>query len=161
MILQIVGGSMASLAVVFGIVWLATRNSSSSSHSSADASRGTTAVSVVPNAAPGSLDVIPPERAGSYFEKNCTVEFTVRKTGRATTAVRFFLNSKTDLSAPDNFTVTFTGEVFDQFRMKGMTELDSYFISKTIRVSGKVTKYAGRMQMEIRDANQIQFVGSR
>jgi hypothetical protein len=159
MIAQIVGGSVASLAVIFGIVWFATRGSTDSNQE-ASVGGGGPVRTQTPTAA-GNPIAIPPELASQYFERNVVVEFTVRKTGRATTTTRFFLNSKGDLSAVDNFTVTFTGEVFDQLRARGMVDLDDYFLSKTVRVTGMVTKYGGRFQIQISDANQLQFVSKR
>lgn len=164
MIAAIVGGSFLSLALIFGIVWAFTRKSESKPSDTPSpfaVAPSPGAANSPPSAAAMAAGVIPPEKAGEFFEKRATVEMKVVKTGRATTTARFFLNSRTDLSAQDNFTVTFTAEVFDQLKAKGMSDLDSFFLSQTIRVTGTVTRYAGRLQIQVQDVNQIAFVPPR
>jgi serine/threonine protein kinase len=161
MIAAIVGGSVLSLSIIFGLVWAFTRKSDLHD-STYPPPVGTQTPSYPPSPATATAPgVIRPENAENYFEKQVTVEMKVAKTGRANTTARFFLNSKTDLSAMDNLTITFTADVFDQFKARGMTDLDSYFLSKTIRVTGTVSRYSGRYQIQVHDANQITFVSPR
>jgi eukaryotic-like serine/threonine-protein kinase len=104
--------------------------------------------------------IVPVERVDQYIDQKCTVEMTVRYVGKATTAERYFLNAKEDYRAQDNFTVTFTKGVIDQLKAHGITDVKAYYTNKTVHVTGTVTKYNNRPQIEIESADQIQVVGS-
>jgi hypothetical protein len=147
--------------MIFGLIWAFTRKPDSDHATPPPVATQSPNFSSSPAATVTAPGVIRPENAENYFDKQVTVEMKVVKTGRANTTARFFLNSKVDLSAMDNLTITFTAEVFDQLRARGMTDLDSYFLSKTIRVTGTVSRYGGRYQIQVHDANQIAFVSPR
>ena len=103
---------------------------------------------------------IRPEAAGQHFGERVIVEFQVKYVGKASTAERYFLNSMRDYRDQSNFTVTFAGAVLNQLKEKGITNVPGHFENKTIRVTGTVTQYSGRPQIEPEDLNQIEMVGS-
>jgi serine/threonine protein kinase len=151
-ILAVAGGGGAAL-VVLGIVlaWLIVGRKS---HSSEHVDHG---LPVPPVTAPAPTAPIPPEQAETHYNQQRTVEMTVMTTGKAVTAERYFLNSK-DRGAPGNFTVTFTRSVFEQLGVKSVADLDAKFKNKRIRVTGTITKYNERPQIEVSTAKQIEIV---
>jgi serine/threonine protein kinase len=108
---------------------------------------------------PAPSSPIRPEDAAKYYEQKVTVEMTVASVGKATSADLFFLNSKVNYRAEDNFNVTFDKKVLDAFAAKGITSKDG-FLNKRIRVNGKVTRYQNKPQIVVENPDQIQFVGS-
>jgi len=104
--------------------------------------------------------VVPPEKAAQYLHQRCTVEMKVMYVGKATTTDRYFLNSKVTFRDNDNFTITFTKAVIDQLKARGVTDISAHFERRTIRVSGTVTEFQTRPQIEIDDLDRIHFVDS-
>jgi serine/threonine protein kinase len=101
--------------------------------------------------------VIQSDQAGKYIGQRCTVEMHVARAAKATTAERYFLNSKQDYRAPDNFTVTFTKAVLTQLAPKGIPN-EKALETKTIRVTGVIVMYNNAPQIEVSSADQIQVV---
>jgi hypothetical protein len=163
MLLAGVGGAVVVVGLGGALLWaLSGRGDASSGIRPVDAKPPPpeTARKVEPPTLPNNLTVavIPPEKAGEYLQERCTVEMTVRYVGKATTADRWFLNSKEDYRDRTNFTVTFTKPVLDALKARGVDNVSSYFTSRTIRVTGTITEYGNRAQMEIENADQIQVV---
>ena len=84
---------------------------------------------------------------------------TVASVGKAATTDLYFLNSKVNYRAEDNFSVTFEKRVLDQFAAKGIAGKDG-FVNKTIRVTGKITKYQNKPQIVVEKPDQIQITGN-
>src|SRR5205823_1698651 len=98
------------------------------------------------------------DQAKDHLGEYCLVEMTVKRIGKSQT--RYFLNHMEEYKDPRCFTVTFEKPVFDQLQARGMIEVESYFLNKTIKVRGTVTKYKNptgvvSIQIDVDDANQI------
>jgi hypothetical protein len=96
-------------------------------------------------------------QAGKHLTKRVTVEMTVKRVGKDRSGQRFFLNSKQQINAADNFVVTFNKQVMDQFAAKGIPSVDA-FANKVLRVTGTVTEYQNRAQIEVYSPDQIQLI---
>jgi eukaryotic-like serine/threonine-protein kinase len=145
-------GAGSVLAVVAGalLVWSLTRTKH------AGAGPGTRQAPVASHPA-GAPVVIRPEAAAQYTGQRCVVEFQVQGVGKANTADRYFLNSLKDYRDRGNFTVTFTRNVIDELRAAGVADVNSYFDGKTIRVTGTITQFSGRPQIEVDQLSQIEI----
>jgi serine/threonine protein kinase len=157
MILQIVGGSLASLAVIFGLVWAFTGKSESTPSDNLPSSSLPTS-QTSPRQATGAKYILA-DQAKDHLGQYCVVELVVRKTGDNGSG-RYFLNSLEDYRSPSCFTVTFVTPVFDELKRRGMRDLNSYFLSRTIRVTGTVTKYTNKdgtvsVQIDVKSVDQI------
>jgi hypothetical protein len=108
---------------------------------------------------PGS--VITPDQAAKYVGQRCTIELTVQNFSKATRSDRYYLNTKANYRDEDNFTVTFTKPVFDQLRVRNVMDPKLYFEQRTIRVTGVVTEFNGRLQIEIDDLSQIELIDTK
>jgi eukaryotic-like serine/threonine-protein kinase len=102
--------------------------------------------------------IIQADQAAKYVGRRATVEMKVMRSAKATTSERYFLNSKVDYRAADNFTVTFTKATLDQLTSKGIAN-ERALESRTIRVSGLIVLYNNLPQIEVSSADQIQIVG--
>ena len=177
-IAMIAGGSAISLGLIFGIVYALVGKRDDRALSAAPSAGPYV---VVPQAAPqlppaapsATLSAQPPrsgsnkvarpiraEEAKNHLGEYCLVEMTVRRTGK-NQSTRFFLNSMEDFRDPNCFTVTFERPVFEQLKARGLTDLDSFFLNRTIKVRGTITKYINprdqskSIQIEVEDASQI------
>jgi DNA/RNA endonuclease YhcR with UshA esterase domain len=119
---------------------------------------------VKPNKAPaaGASGVVTAEKAGQFLNQRITVEMAIRSVGKATTTERYYLNSKASYRDNDNFAITFTRPVIDQLKAQGISDLsgiEAHFKGRTIRVTGMVSEYQSRAQVDITSLDQIQIVG--
>jgi DNA/RNA endonuclease YhcR with UshA esterase domain len=69
----------------------------------------------------------------------------------------YFLNSKVNYRAEDNFNVTFDKRVLDLLKTKGITSKED-FVNRTVRVTGKITIYLNKPQIVVDSPDQIQIV---
>jgi hypothetical protein len=104
--------------------------------------------------------VIPADQAAQHINQRCTVEMVVVRAAKATTTERYFLNSKQDYRAADNFTVTFTKAILDQLRPKGIAN-EKALENKTIRITGVIILYNNLPQIEVSSGDQIQVVSQK
>jgi hypothetical protein len=153
----IAGGSIASLALIFTIVWAATRKSDAKPQ---NLPMGAAPPAVTTRPAPTKIATpINADQAKDHLGEYCLVEMTVKRIGKSQT--RYFLNHMEEYKDPRCFTVTFEKAVYDQLQARGMLDVESYFLGKTIRVRGNVTKYKNprdgvvSIQIDVDDANQI------
>ncbi|HEY1381239.1 MAG TPA: protein kinase, partial [Gemmataceae bacterium] len=123
------------------------------------ASRGTAPppVAVQPKPVPAGA-VIPPDQAANYVNQKVTIEMTVLSVGKATSTELYFLNSKANYRAEDNFSVTLDKRVLGQLGAANDQELKAKLKDKTVRVTGVITKYQNRPQIVVDNADQIQVV---
>jgi serine/threonine protein kinase len=159
MIAMIAGGSVASLALIFTIVWAASRKPESKPQ---NLPIGGVTSTPPPTVAPrsGSTRVATPitaDQAKDHLGEFCLVEMTVKRIGHSQT--RYFLNHMEEYKDPRCFTVTFEKPVFDQLAARGIN-VDS-LTNKVIRVRGTVTKFKNprdgvvSVQIDVDDASQI------
>jgi serine/threonine protein kinase len=114
---------------------------------------------VEPKSSPAPSTPIKPEDAAKYYDQKATVEMRIMHVGKASKTERYFLNSKSDYNASDNFTVTFTKSVLDQLAARGISNHEA-LANKTVRVTGTIIKYNGKPEIDVTSADQIQIVGS-
>ena len=101
--------------------------------------------------------VIPANQAAQHINQRCTVEMVVVRAAKSPSTERYFLNSKQDYRAADNFTVTFTKSVLDQLRPKGIAN-EKALENKTIRITGVIILYNNLPEIDVGSADQIQIV---
>lgn len=154
-ILAIAGGGGAVVVLGFVIAWALFRKPHASYQidTTPTTPRASAAVKV-----PAPVATITPERAASFLNKPVVLEMSVQSVGKASTAERYFLNSTSNRSSPDNFTVTFTRGVLNQLGAQGLDELRAKFQNKKVRVTAMITKYDDKPQIEVISAEQIQIV---
>jgi serine/threonine protein kinase len=149
------GGAGLLFAGIF-VAWLLKRPAHT-----VETTPSTSAPEVVkePTQLPPTNKPIPAGQAAKHYNQTVTVDMTVASVGKAANAERFFLNSKQDRAAADNFTVTFTKAVLDQLGLKSVAELDAKYRGRKIRVTGTITKYNEKPQIDVGAASQIKIVG--
>jgi len=157
-------GSVVGVAVVALLVWSIFRSKPSAVPSAPSVAKSqqkaaTPTPSPTP-AAQGASIAIRPEDAAQHVGKRVIVEFQVKYVGKASTAERYFLNSLRDYRDQSNFTVTFTDKVLNQLKANGVTNVVQHFENKSVRVTGSISAYMGRSQIELEDLSQIEIVGS-
>jgi hypothetical protein len=87
------------------------------------------------------LKTIKPEEAKDYVDQEVIVEFNVVSSKEIGSGM-CFLNSLADFNDPAAFTTVISSSCVSKFKEDPKTNNpESYFKSKTIRVSGKVLKY--------------------
>jgi DNA/RNA endonuclease YhcR with UshA esterase domain len=101
-----------------------------------------------------------PAEAAKKVNEKVTLEMTVNATGAPRSgATRVFLNSAANFRDPDNFTVVLDmRKVAEALKAAGVADPQSYYRGKTVRVTGTVTLYNDRPQIEVTDAGQISVV---
>jgi serine/threonine protein kinase/DNA/RNA endonuclease YhcR with UshA esterase domain len=158
MIFAAAAGGAGLLFVGIFIAWLLKRPAH---HVDTTVQAPSAPAAVQPKQLPPPSSPIRPEQAASYLDRRVTVEMTVQNVGKATTTDLYFLNSKANYRAADNFSVTFAKPVLDQMGAKGITNLDQLkkaFENKAVRVTGIVTIYQSKPQIVVENADQIQIV---
>jgi serine/threonine protein kinase len=111
-------------------------------------------------AALGPAIPIRAEEAAQHIGKRVIIEYQVKYVGKASTAERYFLNSMKDYRDQSNFNITFTDKVLNQLKAQGVTNVAQHFENKSIRVTGTVSQYQGRAQIELDDLTQVEMLGS-
>jgi hypothetical protein len=97
---------------------------------------------------------IRPEDARNWIDKECVVEMTVRSTKAFDWAVLLNSKDKDHYADADNLRIAILADSAGQeFREQGITNLESHFFRRVIRVSGKVEektdKRTGKKYLEI------------
>jgi serine/threonine protein kinase len=155
-------GSVVGIAVVALLVWSIFRSKPAAVPSAPSVVQQQPRV-VTPTptpAAQGAPIKIRPEEAGQHLTERAIIEYQVKYVGKASTAERYFLNSLKDYRDQSNFNVTFTEKVVNQLKAKGVTNVPQYFENKSIRVTGTISAYLNRPQIEVDDLSQIEILGS-
>jgi acetyl esterase/lipase len=99
-----------------------------------------------------------PAEAAKKVNEEVTVEFEVRSTGGERNR---YLNSASDFSAANNFTVYIPQAAMPKFAEAKIPNPDEHFYGKTIQVTGKVGQAQGKPRMTITDPAQITIVESK
>ena len=69
-----------------------------------------------------------------------------------------YLNSEKDYRSDDNFTIFIPGAVLEKFKDAQIEDPAAYYLSKTIRVTGKVVLADEKPQIKIAGPDQINVV---
>jgi hypothetical protein len=155
----IIGAAVGGAGLLFVGIFIAWLIKRPSHHDGGPNRPAATQVAEVPSKQlPAPNRPIRPEEAGNYYNQQVTVEMTVMSAGKSPTTDLYFLNSKVNYRAEDNFSLTLEKRVLDQFAAKGISGKDG-FVNKKIRVTGKVTKYQNKPQIVVERPDQIQTVG--
>jgi len=97
-----------------------------------------------------------PAEAAKKVNEKCTVEMQVKNVGKGKGV--YFLNSKKDFKAADNFTVFINNVGVARLREAKIDDPITYYKDKTIRVTGVVKLYRERPELVVEKADQIQVV---
>ena len=100
-----------------------------------------------------------PEAAAKKVNEQCTVEMEVKSTGKGEGV--FFLNSKEDYRAPDNFTVFINKQGVEKLKEAKIEDPAAHYKNKTIRVTGTVKLYRNKPEIVVEKPDQIQVVGGQ
>jgi alkaline phosphatase D len=90
------------------------------------------------------------------LKKEVTLEMTIVATGETKKGDLMFLNSSSDRTAEDNFTV-----VLDKQAQAAIKMSRAQFEGKTIRVVGTLSLFSGRPQIIVSDADKIRVLESK
>lgn len=86
--------------------------------------------------------------AVNHAGKTVTVQFKVQATGSS--GARFFLNSEANFRDDKNFTVVIDRNMLDQLAAaKKIEDPKSYFLGKTLKVTGKVEIFQNKAQIKL------------
>jgi DNA/RNA endonuclease YhcR with UshA esterase domain len=97
-----------------------------------------------------------PEAAAKKINEKCTVEMEVKSTGKGEGV--YFLNSKEDYKAQDNFTVFINKEGVAKLKEAKIEDPAAHYKKKTIRVTGTVKLYRDKPEIVVEKADQIRVV---
>lgn len=115
--------------------------------------------SAVARAADEKGNVIKPEEAKDNVGKEVIVEFVVVGGRLLEDKGLCFLNSSSDRDDPDGFTVVIKKAALSKYKDDAKIDDPSeHFSQKKIRVSGKVTKYKEKAQIEVTSPSQIKLI---
>jgi acetyl esterase/lipase len=95
-----------------------------------------------------------PAEAAKKVDQEVTVEFAVRSTGGERNR---YLNSASDFSQPNNFTVFIPQATMPKFAAANIKNPDEHFYGKTVRVTGKVILNRNKPQITITDPAQVKI----
>ncbi len=91
--------------------------------------------------------------------QRCRFEMMVRNPVRMKKDPKLiFLNSEREFSDPKNVAIVIDREAEERLRGAGVSDPVAHFKNKMIRVTGKVSLYQGRVEVKIRDPDQIEIV---
>lgn len=85
-----------------------------------------------------------------------TVQFHVKATGQTKDGKRVFLNSEAEPRNEKNFTVMLTGAILTEGKWKEVKP--ETFKGKTIRASGRVTKYKEQVEIIVEDVKNLEVI---
>lgn len=98
---------------------------------------------------------ISPQEAAKRINEKCTVELTVRSTGRSRDQTIVFLNSEPSFRDPKNFTIMLGRAALPKFKQVKIDDPEAHFKGKTIQVTGLVKLYKDRPEIVVDDPEQI------
>jgi DNA/RNA endonuclease YhcR with UshA esterase domain len=101
---------------------------------------------------------VPPAEAAKLVNKKCTVEMEVKSTGRSQRGGLIFLNSEANYRDGKNFTLLIDRKAADKLKKAGIADPAAHFKGKTVYVSGTVTLYQNRPQIQVEEPGQIKVV---
>ncbi len=95
------------------------------------------------------------------LKKEVTIEMKVAATGATKKGDLVFLNSHTDRTSEDNFTVVLDKKAQASLAAAGIKLPRTHFEGKTIRVEGTLSQFNGRPQVIVSDAKQIRVADKK
>jgi DNA/RNA endonuclease YhcR with UshA esterase domain len=95
--------------------------------------------------------------AAKKVGEKVTVEMEVKSTGQARSGI-VFLNSMANRNDGKNFVVVIKKESVEKFKKALNAEPRDHYKNKMIRVTGTVTLYMNRPQIEVIDPEQVKVV---
>jgi DNA/RNA endonuclease YhcR with UshA esterase domain len=87
-----------------------------------------------------------------------TVEMEVKSMGGKGP---YFLNSEVDFKDTKNFTLFIPKDAVEKFEKAKIDELPGHYKGKTLRVTGTVSLYREKPQIEVEDPEQIKIVENK
>jgi DNA/RNA endonuclease YhcR with UshA esterase domain len=95
--------------------------------------------------------------AAKMVDKKVTVEMEVKSTGISRQGM-VFLNSMMNRNDGKNFVIVLKKDLAEKLKKTLNAEPKDHYKGKTIQVTGTVTMYMNRPQIEISEAEQIKIV---
>ena len=102
-----------------------------------------------------------PLEAANQVNEQVTVELLVKAAKNCAHCSQVFLDSEEDHHDPNNLAVAVTEAGKPRFRNAGIDDPAVHFKGRVIRVTGMVKLKANRLQIEVDDPNQIEFVETK
>jgi DNA/RNA endonuclease YhcR with UshA esterase domain len=100
-------------------------------------------------------DIVSLEEAAKRVNKDVTIEFVVKATGKSKAGDKVFLNSEADFKSEKNFTVLLTKAALTEMKKDSIDDAAAYFKGKKVQVYGTVKLYKDRPEIAIEKAGQI------
>jgi len=95
--------------------------------------------------------------AAKMVDKRVTVEMEVKSTGTSRQGM-VFLNSMMNRNDGKNFVIVLKKEAAEKLRKTLNAEPKDHYKGKTLQVTGTVTQYMNRPQIEVSEPDQIKIV---
>jgi DNA/RNA endonuclease YhcR with UshA esterase domain len=96
--------------------------------------------------------------AAKMVDKKVTVEMEVKSTGVASRNGMVFLNSMMNRNDGKNFVVVLRKDLAEKLKKTLNAEPKDHYKGKTIQVTGTVTLYMNRPQIEVSEPEQVKVV---
>jgi len=96
--------------------------------------------------------------ARQFVDREGTVELTVKDSTLLGDRRACFLNSDTNRSRPDNFTVVFLSDGLQSLALAGIDDPAAHYRNRKIRVTGRIHLRQGGVQIVVSKAEQIRVV---
>jgi DNA/RNA endonuclease YhcR with UshA esterase domain len=110
---------------------------------------------------PADEKPITAEEALTKVNQKVTVEMEVKSTGMSKQGM-IFLNSMMNYRDGKNFTVVIPKEAVEKFKKTAKTDdLRRFYAGRIVRVTGTVSEYMNRPQIEVREPAQVMLVEKR
>jgi hypothetical protein len=145
-------GAVAVACLLVLIVWLAVRKPGDTGII------GGQGVIQNPEAVPpvDYLRLISPAEASRHVNQRCIIEIPV-KSVRTTKDGNVILDCEANPSDPGNVPVLLASGIVQEYKQASITDLNAYFMGKTIRATGKVFLGGSRAYVTAEDKNNIWF----
>ena len=95
--------------------------------------------------------------AAKMVDKKVTVEMEVKSSAQARTGI-VFLNSMMNRNDGKNFVIVIKKDSVEKFKKAINAEPKDHYKGKTIQVTGTVTQYMNKPQIEVSEPDQIKVV---
>lgn len=102
--------------------------------------------------------VVPVANAGQHVGQKCTLELNVGSLGVPKTGDLMFINSARDFRDETNFTIVLRKDAIANLKKAHGDDLVKFYADKTLRVTGTITQFKGKLQMVVEAAEAIEVV---
>ena len=102
--------------------------------------------------------VLPAAEARNHLDETATVELKVQLTKNGEPQRTYFLDSEADYKDPKNLAILISYDHEDAFKAAGIDDPSTYYLGKTIRVTGKIVKEGTQTRIHVESPKAITLV---